>query len=120
MPHWNTQDIIKLCQVPGVIRTDTIGFGGDYDTTEVLLSFFEKETEESEVDGLSIQGFKFGEPLDAKQRDEVDLTTVVLRNWLSDSGVQTEEPVVAAAAALIRKALRAAGFSVYDHYEDFY
>jgi hypothetical protein len=120
MPRWKTDEIVKLCNVKGVTRVSTQGPGGDYDTSEILVHFGGKNY----PDGISVQGFvdftlASTECLDETTIDEVDLDNVVVRTWGSDSdgGIQTTDEAILIASGRIRKALEAAGFSVWRHHD---
>jgi hypothetical protein len=76
------------------------------------------------ADCLLIQGFgafwsaNTPEFTDA-MRDEIEIEDVVLCNRCSDSdgGIQTDDPKVAAAGAIIRGRLKKAGFHIARHYK---
>lgn len=119
--HWNTSEIVKLCEGIDGTSITLQGHGGDWDTNEVTISF--DHLKGDHTDGLFVQGhgaFWSNIPgfTDA-ERDDVDVEGVVLRNYHSDSdgGIQTEDPKIAAAGAIIRGRLKKAGFHIARHYD---
>jgi len=118
MPLWKTDDIIKMCSLPGC-SVEVEEPGGDYDTSAVIVKF-----DRDPDDGLIIYGMgdfweANTEALTNAQRDEVQLQNVILRNIHSDSdgGIQTSDPAIASAGAAICGLLQQAGFSIHRHWD---
>jgi hypothetical protein len=123
MPLWKTDEIVKLCSGIEGTTVTTQEPGGDWDTNEVVIKF-DHLKEDEYADCLLLQGFgafwlSSTPAFTDEQRDEVEVDDVVFRNRISDSdgGIQTRDPKVAAAGALITGRLQDAGFLIARHWK---
>lgn len=118
MPLWKTDEIVKLCTFPGV-TVEVFEPGGDFDTREVYVTFPHEPDDGLIVYGMSDYHQSNHPGLSDKERDELELRDVVLRNRMSDSdgGIQTQDAKILLTGTTIRAELTLLGFIVHDHWK---